>query len=342
MPEPSIAIVILNWNGRQWLEQFLPFVQASSYENKTIIVADNASKDESIPFLKIHYPQVRIIALSANYGFARGYNEALKQIKSDYYVLLNTDVEVEPGWIEPVIELMERDVSIGACQPKLLSYANRDLFEYAGAAGGWIDSLGYPFAKGRIFEVCEKDYGQYNKASPIFWASGAALFVRAALYHEIGGLDEYFFAHQEEIDFCWRLQLAGHRIFICPHSVVYHVGGGTLAKDDQRKIFLNFRNNLIMLVKNLPSHQLIWKVPFRIFLDMISAMKSLLDGRGIYFISVFKAHLAFLKWIIIKGGKRKFFKSKKGPLDGWYSGSVVWAYFIQHKQNFQEIVQNKP
>jgi GT2 family glycosyltransferase len=342
MPEPSIAIVILNWNGHQWLEQFLPFVLASTYENKTIIVADNASVDESIPFLNAHYPQVRIIALPINYGFARGYNEALKQVKSDYYVLLNSDVEVESGWIEPVIGLMERDQSIGACQPKLLSYANREQFEYAGAAGGWIDSLGYPFARGRIFEVCESDFGQYNTECPIFWASGAALFVRAALYHQLGGFDEYFFAHQEEIDFCWRLQLSGHRIFICPRAVVYHVGGGTLAKDDKRKIFLNFRNNLIMLVKNLPLEQLIWKIPFRILLDIISAFKSLLEGRGGYFLSVFRAHMAFLKWTMIKDKKRKFFRRKRGPLDGWFNGSVVWAYFIRRRRNFQEIVQNKP
>jgi GT2 family glycosyltransferase len=341
MQSPSVSIVILNWNGRKWLEKFLHFVLASSYENKTIIVADNASTDDSVQFLRDQFPQIRVISLEINFGFAGGYNKALSQVQADYYVLLNSDVEVEAGWMEPVIELMEKDPSIGACQPKLLSYADKKVFEYAGAAGGWIDSLGYPFAQGRIFEFCEKDEGQYDTPGPVFWASGAALFVRAGLYHELGGLDEYFFAHQEEIDFCWRLQLAGHRIFACPLSVVYHVGGGTLAKEDGRKVFYNFRNNLIMLVKNLPLEQVVWKIPFRVLLDAISAWKSLIQGRGIYFLAVGRAHIGFATWLIIKRGKRKSFRKKKGRLDGWFRGSVVWERFVLGKRNFQEIVQNK-
>ena len=251
--KPTIAIVILNWNGRKYLEQFLPSVLASTYAGKEIIVADNASTDDSIAFLSGYYPQVRVITLDRNYGFAGGYNQALKQVDSDYYVLLNSDVEVEPGWIEPILELMESDHSIGVCQPKIKMFANRELFEYAGAAGGWLDFLGYPFARGRVFDVCEQDRGQYDAAGPVFWASGAAMFVRAALYHRLGGLDGYFFAHQEEIDFCWRLQLADYKVYTCPQSVVYHVGGGTLPKGNERKVFLNFRNNLIMLAKNLPA-----------------------------------------------------------------------------------------
>src|ERR1700761_629824 len=250
---PTIAIVILNYNGRGYLEQFLPFVTANTCPGGEVIIADNASTDDSLAFLKENYPGLRVIVLDRNYGFAGGYNMALQQVQSDYYVLLNSDVEVTPGWLEPIVGLMESDPAIGACQPKIRMFAHRELFEYAGAAGGWLDYLGYPFARGRIFDVCETDNGQYDQAEPIFWASGAALFIRAGLYHEMGGLDTYFFAHQEEIDLCWRIQLAGHKIYSCPQSVVYHVGGGTLPKGNERKVFLNFRNNLIMMVKNMPA-----------------------------------------------------------------------------------------
>lgn len=214
----KVAIVILNWNGRKYLQQFLPFVLQSTYADKEVMVADNASTDDSVQFLQQHFPQVKIISLKENYGFAKGYNEALKSVQSDYYVLLNSDVEVTPGWMEPVIELMEKDKSIGAAQPKILSYSNRERFEYAGASGGWIDCLGYPFARGRVFDTCEKDEGQYDDAVPVFWASGAAMFVRADLYTQLKGLDNYFFAHMEEIDFCWRLQLAGYSVYACPQS----------------------------------------------------------------------------------------------------------------------------
>lgn len=227
---PSVAIVILNWNGKDYLNKFLPFLLASTYSNARVIVADNASTDGSVDFIQQHFPGVEIINHPFNKGFAKGYNKALQKIESDYYVLLNSDVEVTPGWIEPVIALMETDKKIAACQPKVLAYDNRHLFEYAGASGGWIDSLGYPFSRGRVFDELEEDKGQYDDAVPCFWASGAALFVRAEAYHEMGGLDEYFFAHQEEIDFCWRLQLAGYKVFVQPASVVYHIGGGTLPK----------------------------------------------------------------------------------------------------------------
>ncbi|MBS1562909.1 MAG: glycosyltransferase family 2 protein, partial [Bacteroidetes bacterium] len=220
---PKVAIVILNWNGTHHLRRFLPSVSHSTYSNFEIVVADNASTDDSVSFLQAHYPQVRIVRLPENFGFAGGYNRALKQVEADYYILLNSDVEVQAGWIEPVIALMESDPAIGAAQPKLLMERHRELFEYAGAAGGWLDSLGYPFARGRIFDICEKDEGQYDDIAPIFWASGAAMFVRSKVYHDCGGLDEYFFAHQEEIDLCWRIQLAGYRIMVCPASVVYHV-----------------------------------------------------------------------------------------------------------------------
>ena len=262
---PLVSIVILNWNGKKFLEQFLPSVLLSTYPNKQVIVADNASSDDSVLFVQNNFPQIQIIKNTTNEGFAKGYNSVLRQIKSDYYVLLNSDVEVTPGWIEPIIDLMESDAAIAACQPKILAYADKNMFEYAGASGGWLDYLGYPFCRGRIFEVCEADTRQYDTAQECFWASGAALFVKSAVYHHVGGLDEYFFAHQEEIDFCWRLQLAGYKVFVQPQSVVYHVGGGTLPKGDNKKTVLNFRNNLIMLAKNLPFTELVWKLPFRFF-----------------------------------------------------------------------------
>ena len=339
---PTIAIVILNWNGRSFLEKFLPFVTASVCAGAEVIVADNASTDDSVSFLRERYPQLRVIEMDKNRGFAGGYNEALRHVDSDYYVLLNSDVEVKQGWLEPMIGLMESDPSIGACQPKILMYADKSSFEYAGAAGGWLDYLGYPFAKGRIFDVCEEDLGQYDQAEPIFWASGAALFIRARLYHEMGGLDTYFFAHQEEIDLCWRIQLAGHKIYSCPQSVVYHVGGGTLPKGNERKVFLNFRNNLIMMVKNMPAGEWLWKISVRFVLDSVSAWKSLLAGEGVYFLAITEAHLAFLKWLVFKKKESIFPKKRGGVLLGWYSRSVVWQYFVMGRKTFSEIVKRKP
>jgi GT2 family glycosyltransferase len=338
---PSTAIVILNWNGKGFLEKFLPAVLASTYANRQVYVADNASTDDSVQFLKTHYPQVSIIENSSNEGFAKGYNSALKHVNADIYILLNSDVEVTPGWIEPVIELMGSDSSIAACQPKILAYGNKAQFEYAGASGGWIDHLGYPFMRGRIFEDREMDHGQYDDATPCFWASGAALFIRADAFHAMGGFDEYFFAHQEEIDLCWRLQLAGYKVFVQPASVVYHVGGGTLPTGNSLKTFLNFRNNLVMLSKNLPFAAALWKIPFRILLDIVSALRGLLSGDGGYFFAICKAHFHFAGWLF-KGRKagRRGVKSHEN-LPGWYKGSVVWAYFIQKKKTFLEIIGTK-
>jgi len=338
---PLVSIVILNWNGRKYLEQFLPSVAASTYENFEIVVADNASEDDSVSFLKQYYPLIRIIEFKENYGFAKGYNEALKQVWAEYYVLLNSDVEVTPMWIEPVIKLMEGDKMIAACQPKLLLYADRSQFEYSGASGGWLDRFGYPFARGRIFDVCETDKGQYDSIAPVFWASGAAMFVRASIYHEAGGLDEYFFAHQEEIDFCWRLQRRGYSVYCCPESVVYHVGGGTLPKGNARKVFLNFRNNLVMMSKNLPGGEAVWKISYRFILDLISAFKSLLGGEVSYFTSVIRAHAAFLGWLFMKKSKRDPAGKSTRKLDGYYEGSVVWAHFVRGKKKFSEIVGSK-
>ncbi len=347
MQTPSVAIVILNWNGKEFLEKFLPSVILSVYANtqgtlhKKIIVADNASTDDSVIFLQQNYPQISILQISSNQGFAHGYNTVLKQVESDYYILLNNDVEVTPNWIEPVISLMQSDLSIAACQPKLLAYNDKGKFEYAGASGGWLDQFGYPFMRGRIFDVCETDIGQYDDAKPCFWASGAALFVRSSVYHELEGLDEYFFAHQEEIDFCWRAQLAGYKIYVQPASVVYHVGGGTLPKGNSLKSFLNFRNNLIMMAKNLPICSAIWKIPLRLKLDALSAWRGLLSGDIGYFFAIVKAHFYFFGWLLFNK-KKSIVSVKRGKkLDGLYQGSVVWAYFIQKKRTFFEIINSK-
>lgn len=339
--QPLVAVVILNWNGRKFLEQFLPFVLASTYQNKKIIVADNASTDDSVQFVSRMYPSIEIIQNEANEGFARGYNLALQKTSADYFVLLNSDVEVTPGWIEPMIDLLESNKKIAASQPKILSFHDKTKFEYAGASGGWIDKFGYPFARGRVFDECETDNGQYDDAEPCFWASGACLFIRASLYHDIGGLDEYFFAHQEEIDLCWRLQLAGHLIYVQPSSVVYHVGGGTLPKGNSRKTFLNFRNNLIMMYKNLPMPAAFFTIWLRLLLDAIAAWKALLSGDGGSFIAIVRAHRYFAGWILSHRKKSVFPASKHRLLLGRYNGSVVWAYFIKKKKRFSEIVANK-
>ena len=342
MQSPTVAIVILNWNGKRFLEQFLPSVLTTTYVHYKVVVADNASTDDSLEFLKREYPQVEQIILSENYGFARGYNEALKQVNADYYMLLNSDVEVQPGWLEPLIDLLEAEPSHVACQPKILAYHQKDHFEYAGAAGGWIDLYGYPFARGRVFEVCEKDSGQYDTTQEIFWASGAALLIRSKVYHVLNGFDAYLFAHQEEIDLCWRIKNAGYKIFCCPQSVVYHVGGGTLPRGNNRKTFLNFRNNQILLAKNLNRGEACWKIPYRLLLDLVAAFKELSGGNAGFFAAVCKAHLAFFNWLCFKKkeayhGRRKRLKY----LSGVYHGSLVWQHFVKKVKYFNQLFSKK-
>lgn len=340
--KPSIAIVILNWNGKKHLKTFLPSVLATTNARTKLIIADNASTDDSVPFLQQHYPSVEIIFFKKNFGFAKGYNQALKQIEADYYVLLNSDVEVTPDWLAPIIDLLEKDEKNAACQPKIIAYKNKSLFEYAGAGGGWLDAYGYPFARGRIFDVCEEDSHQYDTVEKVFWATGAAMVVRSKIYRQLQGFDEYFFAHQEEIDLCWRMQLAGYNIFCCPQSVVYHVGGGTLPRGNSKKTYLNFRNNQIMLAKNLPWNEKWWKIPCRVFLDQVSAFKGLFSGDAGYFLSIAEAHFAFLYWIFF--GNRKWMPRKKVPLrylDGVYKGNTVWQHFVLKKTTFEQIVSSK-
>ncbi|MBP6000245.1 MAG: glycosyltransferase family 2 protein [Sediminibacterium sp.] len=335
--KPLVSIVILNYNGAHYLKTFLPSVLATQYEHKEIVVADNGSTDDSLAILASDFPSVKVIQNSTNEGFAGGYNWALKQVQAAYYILLNSDVQVDPTWVDPMVELMESNPTIGACQPKLLAQKEPNYFEYAGASGGWIDALGYPFSRGRVFDVCEQDKGQYNDSERIFWASGAALMIRAKLFHDLGGFDASFFAHQEEIDLCWRMQLAGHELYACPDAVVYHVGAGTLPRGG-RKVFLNFRNNLIMLSKHLPLQELLWKLPFRFVLDGISAWKGLLSGDGYFFTAIAKAHFAVIGyWLTGKVNRSKHCKPL-ASLGGVYNGSVVFQYFIKKRQEFDKIV----
>lgn len=333
--------MILNYNGKTFLERFLPSVKASTYAHLHIVVADNASTDDSVTFLRSTHPDVEILINKTNEGFAKGYNTALRQVKADIFVLLNSDVEVTPNWIEPIVALMVSDKSIAACQPKILDWNNRTRFEYAGAAGGWVDRYGYPFCRGRIFSHCETDHGQYDTVEPVFWASGAAMFVRAAVFHEMGGFDDFFFAHQEEIDLCWRMQLSGYRVFACPASVVYHVGGGTLPQGNPKKTFLNFRNNLIMLYKNYRADERIWKIPYRLGLDAISAWKNLATGNSAYFIAVLKSHIAFAGWCLFHQKESIFPKTKKGKPAGLYPGNVIWMHFLRGMHTFREIITAK-
>ncbi len=343
MSHLSVAIVILNWNGKNYLEKFLPSLMATTYGYFKIVIADNASTDDSVSFVQQAYPNVDLILLKKNLGYAGGYNEALKNIESDYFVLLNSDVEVTPGWLDPMVSLMEADKNCAACQPKILSYHHKKEFEYAGAAGGWIDAFGYPFNRGRVFEYCEEDKGQYNSTEKIFWASGAALMIRSRIFHELEGFDDFLFAHQEEIDLCWRAQLKGYDIYCCADSIVYHVGGGTLPRGNSRKTFLNYRNNQILLYKNLPLSEKWWKIPFRMMLDQVAALKMLLSGDGGYFIAVIKAHLAFIKWIFFQKKRQVAYKKKKLTLlDGVFNGNIVWQHFVKKKKTFTEIVGEKP
>ena len=289
----KIAVVVLNWNGKALLKKFLPALIKHS-KDATVFIADNASEDDSIPFLKEYFPKVKVIINNTNGGYAKGYNDALKQINAEYFVLINSDINVTVDWLSPIITLMDTNTAIAACQPKLLDYNNKTKFEYAGASGGFIDNLGYPFCRGRVFDTTEEDKGQYNDAVEVFWATGACLFARASYFWEVGGLDESFFAHQEEIDLCWRLKNKGYIIMVEPKSVVHHVGGGTLNSDSPFKTHLNFRNNLYMLFKNLPTPSLIYVIPIRLALDGVAAFTFLRRKKGLqHFLAIAKAHFSF-------------------------------------------------
>jgi len=336
---PSVAVVILNWNGRAFLEKFLPSVCSSTYGNLDLYVADNASTDDSVAFVKEHYPQIKLIQNKYNNGFAGGYNEALKEVQADIYVLLNQDVEVAPGWIEPVVAQLQQDTKIAACQPKMRAYHDQERFEYAGAAGGWMDVLGYTFCRGRILYTTEIDHGQYDDAQDIFWATGAALFIRSACFWEVGGFDDNFFAHMEEVDLCWRLQRAGYRIMYCPESVVFHVGGGSLPQGNPRKLYLNFRNNLMMLWKNLHSEDRWIVLSQRFFLDLLAAVKSLAAGKPKDMMAILRAYRDYYKW------RRNYVKKDTLPekkllgISGVFHGIMIWRYYFLNRKKFSELTR---
>lgn len=335
----KVAVVILNYNGERFLEQFLPTVLASCDPAiAEVIVADNASTDNSVALMRDCFPQVRLILNDSNGGFATGYNQALRQVEAQYYVLLNSDIEVPKGWIEPVIELMDAHPEIAACQPKILSYYHNEQFEYAGASGGFIDKYGYPFCRGRVFQNLEDDEGQYDDPREVFWATGACMFVRADLYHQVGGLDDSFFAHMEEIDLCWRLKNAGYKVYCCPQSKVYHIGGGTLPKNSPRKTYLNFRNNLSLLVKNLPKHRVHRTILYRILLDWVAAFKFLFEGCPKDFCMVFKAHRDFYKRLRTLRENRKATEHKQVSCVYWRN--IVFDSIIRGKKKFNELKES--
>ena len=332
------AVVILNYNGLKFLKQFLSTLIVECPNDSEIIVADNNSSDGTVPWLRENYPDLKIIQNRQNFGFAGGYNAALNQVDAKYFVILNSDIEVAPGWLTPLIDYMEQHPNVAACQPKILSFSDRQYFEYAGAGGGFIDIFGFPFCRGRVFTTLETDSGQYNDIKPVFWATGACMVVRADYFRQAGGFDDFFFAHMEEIDLCWRIQLAGYKIYSCPASVVYHVGGGTLPKGNSLKTYLNFRNNRIMMSKNIPLAQKLWIMPLRTMLDFVSALKGLVKGDVGYFIAICRAHLAFIKWWLFYKRKSVFPKSKTGKLSGLSLKNLAWQHFVKKKKYFTEIV----
>lgn len=342
-PHPKVAVVIIHWNRKELLAQFLPSVCKSTYPNLEIVVADNCSTDDSVAFVRANFPSVTIVQNDANYGYAGGYNKALQHVSADYYILLNNDIEVTPSWIEPLVSIFEQDSTCGAVQPKLLDYTNKQLFEYAGAAGGYMDTFGYVFCRGRLFNTIEEDFAQYNSVQTVFWATGACLAIRSEVFHKLGGFDEHFFAHMEEVDLCWRIQLLGHAVKVQPASVVFHLGGGTLHKISPHKTFLNFRNNLIMLTKNLPISTLLWLIPVRSTLDLLSSFYFISQGNFKHSAAIHKAHSAYFfnigKWWKLRNAMN--LRLKKSTINGIYNGSIVWDYFAKGKRKFSDLPNQK-
>lgn len=338
----NVSVVILNWNGRDMLAKYLPsVVKYSSLPGVEIVVADNGSTDGSLDYLSENFPMVRQIILPENYGFAEGYNRALRQIDADYFVLLNSDVEVTANWLSPLYNYLEAHEEVVACQPKIRSIVNPEYFEHAGAAGGFLDKYAYPFCRGRIFSEVEKDEGQYDTVKEVFWATGACLFIRAKDYFDAGGLDGTFFAHMEEIDLCWRLRSRGKQIVCHPESVVYHYGGGTLNVDSPRKTFLNFRNNLLMIYKN-QSEKTLFKILFvRFFLDLLAAMMFLVKVDWENFKSVLKAIVEFYCIKAKYKAKREenlSLQIEQNVVERW-NGSIVWAFYAKKVKKFSDLIK---
>lgn len=338
-PIPKLAIVVLSYNGKDLLDKFLPPIIATKTDYSEIYVVDNASTDGTYEFIQQKFPEVNLIRLPINRGFTNGYVESLPQIKAEYYVLISSDVEVAPGWIDPVVQLMDSDSNIGIVQPKIKAYNQKTHYEYSGAAGAFIDKYGYPFCRGRIFFTIEEDKGQYDDTREVFWCSGACMFIRAELYHSIGGFDNDYFAHMEDIDLSWRVKNAGYKVMVCPKAVVYHVGGHIISYGSPPKIFRNYKNGLIMMVKNLPSGQIWWKIPFRLLLDHVAAYRALFKGNTGEYKAIFRAHMAFLGSLSMSFRKRK--EAKKAVHNrntvGVYPHSIVLKYFINKKHTFDKL-----
>ena len=331
-----IAVVILNYNGENLLRQFLPSVIRHS-GSASLYVADNGSTDSSVRLLETEFPDLQIIRLPANYGFCKGYNEALRQVQADVYILLNSDIEVTAGWLDPIQACFTRDSRIAAVQPRICAFSHKNMFEYAGAGGGLIDSLGYPFCRGRIFDTVEEDRGQYNDEREIFWASGACLAIRSEVYHRLGGLDEDFFAHMEEIDLCWRIQRAGQSIYYTGQSVVYHLGAGTLGYANPKKTWLNFRNNLLMLYKHYAFWELVVKLPLRILLDWAAALYFSVTGCFANTVAIFRAHLAFIRMTVSYRKKRNAIQKAwpSYPKRQIYRGLILVDYYVKRRKVYR-------
>lgn len=336
----KVAVALLGYNSKDYLAKFIPGILKTDYDDFDLVYIDNASTDDSVVFVEKNFPEVKIFRIYENEGFTGGYTKSLPYIKAEYYVLLNSDVEVEPNWLKPQMDCIEADPNIGACQPKLLHYNAKEQFDYAGASGGFIDKYGYPFCRGRIFDEIEKDHGQYNEPMSIFWASGACMLVRAELYHRLGGLDKDFYAHMEEIDLCWRIHNAGYTIKVIPEAVVYHVGGSIISYGSFEKIYHNFRNNLVMMLKNIPQSALFGRLSVRLILDLVAAVKALASLNFTEFRAILTADLHFItKWNKWKRNRKEaqLHSVKQPNTNGMYPKSVVWMFYAKRKRKFSQI-----
>lgn len=333
------AVVILSYNGKKWHELFLPEIVAEAHTGYEVIVADNASTDDTLQWVQDNYPTVKTLHIDVNRGFANGYYEALNQVQAKYYVLLSADFEVTRGWFPPLLHAMQRYTGLAACQPKIRYWRERENFEYAGAAGGFMDKWGYMFCRGRIFNDLEKDLGQYDDDIEVFWASGGCLMVRADLYHKIGGLDREFYAHMEEIDLCWRLKNAGYKIGAIGQSTVYHVGGSVISYGSPQKLFYNFRNSLVLLVKNETTARLLWLFPLRLLLDGVAGLQMLAGGKFKEIATIVKAHFSFYrnlgKWLQRRKETRAHITHRNRS--GIYPKSIIWQYFALRKKTFPRL-----
>jgi GT2 family glycosyltransferase len=325
----EVAVVILNYNGKKYLEAFLPTLISHTADAR-IIVADNASTDDSVSFMKRDFPSIELIILDKNYGFAGGYNHALEQVEADYYAIINSDIEVTPNWLAPLLSFLDSNQNYAAVQGKILSYHNRTHFEYAGAAGGFVDNMGYPYCRGRIFNTIEEDKGQYDSIIDVDWTSGACMLIRQGAFHEAGGFDEHFFAHMEEIDLCWRIRTKGGKFACIPESTVFHVGGGTLNKTSPFKTYLNFKNGLSLLVKNLPGIQLVYKLPFRLVLDGFAAIKFAFESSPSHLLAILKAYFHFYR------NARRDYRKRVVP-HSCSEKSVLKAYYLKGKKTFDQL-----